>query len=49
MNLDALRNYLFIFPEILFAVMGFLLLIGRYTGFRLSEYWRFREFQRKGS
>ncbi len=31
------------FPELLLVLMGLCVLMGRYTGLRLSEYWRFRE------
>lgn len=34
-------------PEILFSVVAVLILIGRYTGYRLSELIRFREFLQK--
>lgn len=36
-------NYiLFAFPELLLVVMGLLVLVGGYTGYRLLDYWRFR-------
>lgn len=41
-----LRSYLFAFPEILFSIMGILLLIGRYTGIRVVELTRFWELIR---
>ena len=31
------------FPELLLVLMGLCVLMGRYTGLRLSEYWRFRD------
>ena len=31
------------FPELLFVLMGLCVLMGRYTGLRLSELWRFRQ------
>ena len=34
----------FLFPETLGIIMAVQLLIGRYTGYRLSELFRFREF-----
>jgi len=46
MSLPDMRFYLFTFPEILLAVIGLLLLFGRYTGLRLSELWRFRELRK---
>jgi hypothetical protein len=46
MGWPDMRFYLFTFPEILLAVIGLLLLFGRYTGLRLSELWRFRELRK---
>jgi len=38
-----LAEYLaFVFPELLLLVLAFTLLAGRYTGYRVSELWRFR-------
>jgi hypothetical protein len=45
-GMKNVKAYLFAFPEILFMVMAVLLLLGRYTGIRLSELWRFRELLR---
>lgn len=45
-GLKTLRAYLFAFPEILFIVIALLLLLGRYTGMRLTEFFRFRELIR---
>lgn len=42
-GLRSLRTYLFAFPELLFSIMAILLVMGRYTGIRLTEIWRFRE------
>ncbi|MDD5084945.1 MAG: UUP1 family membrane protein [Candidatus Omnitrophica bacterium] len=46
MELHSLRAYLFAFPELLLVVLALLLLLGRYTGIRLTELWRFREFSK---
>lgn len=46
-GLKTVKTYLFAFPEILFIVMALLLLLGRYTGIRVSELWRFRELLQK--
>jgi hypothetical protein len=35
-----------VYPELLLAVAAFQILVGRYTGYRLSEYLRFRTFRR---
>jgi hypothetical protein len=43
LSLRAISHYLFRFPEILGLVMAAQLLIGRYTGYRLSELFRFRD------
>ncbi len=46
MGLYVLRTYLFAFPELLLIIMALLLLLGRYTGIRVIELWRFREFNK---
>jgi hypothetical protein len=38
---------IFVFPELLLAILALTLLLGRYTGYRLTELWRFRETLRK--
>ena len=45
MGYQPLKAYLFAFPELLFGILALLLLLGRYTGIRLTELWRFRHFQ----
>ncbi len=42
MTHEGLQHLIFVFPELLFVVLGILLLLGRYTGYRLSELLRFR-------
>ena len=37
-------DHMFRFPETLGFIMAGQLIIGRYTGYRLSELFRFREF-----
>lgn len=37
-----LEHLMFVFPELLFTLLAFTLLLGRYTGYRLTELWRFR-------
>jgi len=39
-----LERHLFCFPETLGVIMAIQLLIGRYTGYRLTELFRFRDF-----
>jgi hypothetical protein len=45
-GIPALRHHLFAFPEILLIIMGILLLLGRYTGYRLMELIRFQDLAR---
>jgi len=39
-----IQNFFFAYPEVLFALIGLQILIGRYTGYRLTEYLRFLNF-----
>jgi hypothetical protein len=45
---NALRVALFTSPELLLVVMAAMLVLGRYTGIRVTELVRFREFGRLG-
>jgi hypothetical protein len=45
LQVEWLQLIFFIYPELLLAVGAFQLLIGRYTGYRLSEVIRFRSFK----
>ncbi len=49
LGLHAVVRFLFRFPETLGIVMAGQLLIGRYTGYRLSELFRFRDFLKQQS
>ena len=42
MSNELLGHVVFVFPELLFVLLGVTLVLGRYTGYRLSEFWRFR-------
>lgn len=42
MQNKALEHLMFVFPELLFVLLGIVILVGRYTGYRLMELWRFR-------
>ncbi len=42
MNLPALQHILFVFPELLLVILGLTMVMGRYTGFKLTELFRFR-------
>ena len=46
MNQQPLQHLVFVFPESLLVVMAAMLLLGRYTGYRLTELWRFRDVLR---
>lgn len=41
----GLQHFVFTFPEVHLVTMALLLLLGRYTGYRLSEWTRFRAFR----
>ena len=43
MTNNHVEYWMYQFPELLIALMGLCVLMGRYTGLRLSEFWRFRE------
>ena len=46
--LNSLAMHLmFVFPELLFVVIAGCLLLGRYNGYKLMEYWRFKQIQKK--
>ena len=42
MGFDVLEHLLFVFPELLLIVLAISLLLGRYTGYRLTELFRFK-------
>ncbi len=42
---DPLQHFVFTFPEVHLVTLATLLVIGRYTGYRLSEFARFRAFR----
>ena len=45
-NLEAIQYFLFIYTELLLMVLAMILLLGRYTGYRLTELWRFKALSR---
>ncbi|MFA6414326.1 MAG: 7TM domain-containing protein, partial [Syntrophales bacterium] len=45
LQLEGLQLLFFVYPELLLAVAAFQIMLGRYTGYRLSEYIRFRAFK----
>lgn len=44
MNLEWLQHLVFVFPELLLLLLAGVMLLGRYSGYRLSELRRFRAF-----
>ncbi len=40
-------HIIFVFPELLLVNTAFCMLLGRYNGYKLFEYWRFRNIQRQ--
>lgn len=42
MSSKVLAHLAFVFPELLLVILAVILLLGRYTGYRLTELWRFR-------
>jgi hypothetical protein len=44
LSMPAVATHMFRYPETLGLIMAAQLLIGRYTGFRLTELFRFRDF-----
>jgi hypothetical protein len=43
MSLDILAYWVTVFPEVNLVVLGLIIALGRYTGFRLNELSRFRQ------
>ncbi len=48
MSSTLLGHLVFVFPELLLVLLAMTLLLGRYSGYRLSELWRFRAALRGG-
>jgi hypothetical protein len=46
-SISALEMFMFTNPELLFTIIGLLILIGKYKGYRLSEFLRFRDLVRQ--
>jgi hypothetical protein len=46
MNLLIVEHLAFVFPELLLVVLAIAMLIGRYSGYRLTEVYRFRVLAR---
>ena len=46
MNLQIVEHLFFVFPELLLVALAAILLIGRYSGYRITEFYRFRVLAR---
>lgn len=44
---DYVEHWAFVFPELLLLVLGINILVGRYNGYKLIEYFRFLSLQRQ--
>jgi len=49
MNIELLRHVVFVFPELLLVVLAAMLMLGRYSGYRLSELYRFRDLGKEAA
>ncbi len=49
MKIHAVQIYFFAFPELILVVIAILLLVGRYSGMKVVELWRFRELIRRSA
>ena len=47
LDIERLQLLFFVYPELLFAIAACQILLGRYTGYRLSEFIRFRALREK--
>jgi hypothetical protein len=47
MSISIVEHLTFNFPELLLALLGVILLLGKYTGYRLSELYRFRAMNKR--
>jgi hypothetical protein len=47
MSWEPLEHFIFVFPEALLILLALTLVLGRYSGYRLSELFRFRALARE--
>jgi hypothetical protein len=47
MSAPPIEHFVFVFPEILLVLLAITLILGRYSGYRLSELFRFRNLARE--
>jgi hypothetical protein len=43
---DYLQHWAFVFPELLLIILGINIMVGRYNGYKLTEYFRFISLQK---
>jgi 7 transmembrane helices usually fused to an inactive transglutaminase/Inactive transglutaminase fused to 7 transmembrane helices len=48
MSIRVVEHLTFNFPELILSLLGVILLLGKYTGYRLSELYRFRDLGKDG-
>lgn len=48
MSFELLRHFIFVFPEMLLILLAITILLGRYSGYRLTELIRFKVLGEKG-
>ncbi len=46
LSMEIIQHFLFIYTELLLVILAMTLLLGRYTGYRLTELWRFKAFSK---
>lgn len=49
MEQEVLRHLMLVFPELLLIVLALIIALGRYTGYRVSELWRFKALRESTS
>lgn len=49
MSIDRIEHLVFVFPELLLVLLGACLLMGRYTGYRVTELMRFNALGKKAA
>lgn len=49
MSIDLIQHLVFVFPELLLLVLAASLILGQYSGYRLTELIRFRSFAQEGA
>lgn len=47
MSLNQVQHMVFVFPELMLVLLGLTIIMGRYSGYRLSELFRFRKLVQK--